>query len=1066
MPQSILSRIFKKFDIFGSEIGLTFQKSSVFQTTFGAGISLLFLSLMMVFFWNNFLQFFNKDAVTVKIEDEFKSDPEEIQLDSSKFMFAIRAVEDNFINNPYFNISFIQRKRQFHENGIVIPEINEMMLEPCTLNHWINLPSYNISWPEIFDKKQLYNYLCPSLNDKYSVRGAWGMGQYDQLILKITKCDTIKFSTEKWRPKCRTDKEWEKYLQEKYVELEIYIPNYSVNPSKSSDYIQSYLNTADLYYYAQPYKQKKIVDIFISEFNINTDISLLPYNDIQSEKFPYFNLDGFREQNLIGDFEEFIEIFISRSYFTKLIERKFQKIDEIIAYVGGFAQAFLIFSAFMVSYYNEYIYAIELANKLYDFDNPIDKKKKLIKKVNYEKDKKMNVVQKFNIKSNFNLDMIDTPNNDNIEPLSSNSIQKINSFRFCSQNSKRLNLHKKISLYSEQYEQQLKDTESEKNTEYQHQKRVQIQERKHQEDSDIIDNNKNKFVKFNKTAIKVKNNNMNKQIMIEEIQRKKFLTKEFKYIIQKDKTIQMSYAYFINQITCGKFCKTRKVQLILKAQDQIEKDLDIFNILDRLKEVEKLKKLFLNKEQLILFNFFPKPVIDINKNEDEYIPPSRAILQEESTHNLPSVKKMKMEFAETLVKLSENPDQIMPMSEFQQVLENSTTKLLTRNLKLEEAQKSLSLYIKFIPSLQQEYFEQCTDQFINFALNMTDKHIYQVFKVQYESSFGKISEKPYNFNDLCLYICKRILGIKNKQWTLYFVECRLDTTKQIERKLLLLEMLAVIAREIQSKEIYYPKILPNILRAMMDGMKKFEKYTEKFKSDQLNADAKQFQENFENWVIDYLNRFMTFMKNLPEIKNIKKILSPNELIEVDFETGQILNKNIDPKILINTFVVFFYLDVMQGITEALDESGVFNEKNVRNFLDVSQKHFLEIIPGQIELVEIFLCQLRFNTFSNTQIPKYQNKEDDDNQSKEDNYKEPEYLGEEEEGNNKKYDWMDSEDDENEIEKKRKKNYFCQQFKFRTFRQGNQAILFIIWLNRGFYCTKKRRIISQQRKSFY
>lgn len=44
----------------------------------------------------------------------------------------------------------------------------------------------------------------------------------------------------------------------------------------------------------------------------------------------------------------------------------------------------------------------------------------------------------------------------------------------------------------------------------------------------------------------------------------------------------------------------------------IRRDLDIFKILDKIKEIEKLKKLFLTKEQEALFNFFPKPVINFN----------------------------------------------------------------------------------------------------------------------------------------------------------------------------------------------------------------------------------------------------------------------------------------------------------------------------------------------------------------------------------------------------------------------------------------------------------------------
>ena len=79
--------------------------------------------------------------------------------------------------------------------------------------------------------------------------------------------------------------------------------------------------------------------------------------------------------------------------------------------------------------------------------------------------------------------------------------------------------------------------------------------------------------------------------------RKQFLTKEFEYILKRDKKIQISLQYFINKITCGKLCNTRQIKLIEKAQEMVERDLDIFNILDKLKEIEKLKTVFLDSQQ-------------------------------------------------------------------------------------------------------------------------------------------------------------------------------------------------------------------------------------------------------------------------------------------------------------------------------------------------------------------------------------------------------------------------------------------------------------------------------------
>ncbi|KAL4480130.1 hypothetical protein ABPG74_020646 [Tetrahymena malaccensis] len=325
-----------------------------------------------------------------------------------------------------------------------------------------------------------------------------------------------------------------------------------------------------------------------------------------------------------------------------------------------------------------------------------------------------------------------------------------------------------------------------------------------------------------------------------------------------------------------------------------------------------------------------------------------------------------MEFLEVLEQIYEKQEAVLG-EDFTSALEKSATSIQTQKLSPEQGRELISKYCKYVPMLEQNYFEQCTDQFIAFGLNFCDKNLYYQFKKIYSTKFDSIRDDPLNHNELALYICKRILAIDNKKWVLLFLQSRMEQTKTVEKKFMLLEMLAVIGKQIENKEAFYPRILPDILRAVTDGIKKFEKYQSKYKSEELNQHAKLFQENFEGWVIDFLNRFLTIIKNLPEIKNYKKLLSARDLIEVDSYTGQVQYKNAPAQTLINHYVILFYLDILQGVTEALHQQGVFDEKNVTSFLESSKKSFLEIIPGTQELVENFMYQLRYNNFSDTDI---------------------------------------------------------------------------------------------------
>lgn len=65
---------------------------------------------------------------------------------------------------------------------------------------------------------------------------------------------------------------------------------------------------------------------------------------------------------------------------------------------------------------------------------------------------------------------------------------------------------------------------------------------------------------------------------------------------------------------CDLFCmnlgiKKSYQQQIKYSMEKIFNKLDVVNILNKMQEIDKLKYVLLNKEQLELFNYIPKPLI-------------------------------------------------------------------------------------------------------------------------------------------------------------------------------------------------------------------------------------------------------------------------------------------------------------------------------------------------------------------------------------------------------------------------------------------------------------------------
>lgn len=60
-------------------------------------------------------------------------------------------------------------------------------------------------------------------------------------------------------------------------------------------------------------------------------------------------------------------IYLRRSPFTEIIDRNYEKLGDLLSYLGGFMQIFKVIFGFFIAFYNRTSMLIELANRLYDF---------------------------------------------------------------------------------------------------------------------------------------------------------------------------------------------------------------------------------------------------------------------------------------------------------------------------------------------------------------------------------------------------------------------------------------------------------------------------------------------------------------------------------------------------------------------------------------------------------------------------------------------------------------------------------------------------------------------------
>ncbi|KAL4429873.1 hypothetical protein ABPG74_022896 [Tetrahymena malaccensis] len=712
--------ILEKVDIFGIQIGLNYKQDNVYKTGFGGLTTLVFIAMMTIFFFNQVVTLIQKSQVNYTTSPSVETEPGIIELNTNSYMIAVKIDQDDFITNPYYNLTFEQRHYTRYENGTYIQNKTPIQLEPCTWDHFKGLPNLQYDWQQAFELQDLSDFLCLQRNKTFYVGGKFENKDFYHLKFLVTQCKNSTDTTRKWHPVCKTPQEIKDKQNDEDTRIDFLFTNYNLNPEKPDGTSQIYLES--MFFTFQPHYMYSTANIFITQKTMTTDNSLFPFEDNSDEIFPIYNNGDYKQQYSVGDYSKYSEIFFLRSNFDTQINRAYQKIDQVISYIGGFCQMFLLLFAFVVRTYNSYHYQFELINKLYDFDlNDIQNDND--QHPNKTSPTKQRRTSFFQAKQNCKINPIESSNQINAHQ-SKVQTQKIDKRGIqadanqhnpryssidlspCKLNKSSLQFEKEVSQNIEQntgtinneqnYQSKiLKESLSPTQTRASPLKRIQLekiqfstqqsvsvlplnytssQERNnpYSEEPKRI-NQKSMFVKkilqeqesgilkleqpsnqinhnennpetpyHNKIAENEYNARMNAfnegaqdeyfnqalQLTSEQALKIKkgvkfynaqqFLEREITNYIRKENPMKLSLQYFINSITFGKLCNTPSVQILNKANDMLSKDIDIYELIRSIKEIDKLKKLLLNKEQESLFNFFPKPLISLK--EDDGIP--------------------------------------------------------------------------------------------------------------------------------------------------------------------------------------------------------------------------------------------------------------------------------------------------------------------------------------------------------------------------------------------------------------------------------------------------------------
>ena len=337
--------------------------------------------------------------------------------------------------------------------------------------------------------------------------------------------------------------------------------------------------------------------------------------------FDYESSD-FRMDNSEGVISEF---YLYVSLDTQLIMRRYQKIQTVLANFGGIANFLFICGYILLSSYQEFSLTKMVMNKIYTFSDTRKSRKQ----------------GKNKTKSPLTF-IKETPQNDDVNKQS--NALKSSELLILS--------HEKAKIDIKKHDTQPMDISSNlniiphpfseiKNFPYpppkacpeQNEDDLKQESEEFEKDSSIsptnlkneLNNKVNSFVDITPLPDLTGDSNKLKKINKYRFFKKFIKTtnldnkfREFKHK-KKENKLDLSFGGFIYGFLKTLFKKepSPSFKLFSKAQQIFVEEIDLLEILVKIKEFEKFKSILLSEEQLKLFHAIGKPLISVNENEEE-----------------------------------------------------------------------------------------------------------------------------------------------------------------------------------------------------------------------------------------------------------------------------------------------------------------------------------------------------------------------------------------------------------------------------------------------------------------
>ncbi|KAL4473779.1 hypothetical protein ABPG74_022643 [Tetrahymena malaccensis] len=579
---SIINLI-KFSDIYGQRVQMNFSKQPIYKTVYGGLITLIIGGCFLAgcyFFGCILINRLNPSVIT---SERSVTSAARINITNSNIvaMFGVSNGASQIWSDPtIFRMYAVQQIMQITNSTDGSTQLRQLNSYNKTMKI---CDESDIGIPEVipyFNELNLTNLFCFEQGQDIFMEGDFDAQRFAQVFVYVEKCSNGTVPN----VVCKPMEVINSQLQ--LSKIQMYLSNTIVDPLNfeepfSSKGMNLYTQTSSSF--------PKEVQLYFTNQYIQDDIGFM-FSQVEEKHNFVFTIQ--QETTFFSNYNVLVRVLIRlQKQKENLMQRRYQKFQDVVAQIGGLMKLLTTIGSIITYRFTSLYLFKAIGDEILIYDDANIQKSKAEKNLPSKSKKKRNNESKY--KANSSQDKVDKEKS----PTNNNRSQVVNNLK---------------SSLQEGYQQQAGF-------------------------SSKIYHLEKKKSKFEKTASLDQSNLSNSQLEKSKFQLTIIQSQKFFKVIKN--SIKYNFIDYFKQLFASVLQQNDyRAKLVQKGMQIIEQQLDIIYIINKLNEIDKLKTVIFNRDQLKIFDCIPKPIIS-----DDYL-----FNQQEEILNITSPKNQNREQVDSM----------------------------------------------------------------------------------------------------------------------------------------------------------------------------------------------------------------------------------------------------------------------------------------------------------------------------------------------------------------------------------------------------------------------------------